>query len=78
LRLETLRVYGPRDLEEERKRLLELYDNLDSLTQKANIIGCTRPAYVDDYMLLRALSSRNPSSAASAAILSSLLAISRR
>jgi len=61
MRLEVLKVYSHVDMDEEKRRLIEEYGSLENLAQKAATIGCTRPNYVDDYMTLKALSSKNPS-----------------
>ncbi|MDG6219849.1 MAG: helix-turn-helix domain-containing protein [Candidatus Thermoplasmatota archaeon] len=61
MRLEVVKTYSHADMEDEQKRLQNEYGGLDSLAQKAAAIGCTRPKYVDDYMTLRVLSSKNPS-----------------
>ena len=60
MKLEVTKIYAHRDVEDERRRLLEEYGSLENLAQKAATIGCTRPIYVDDYMTLKALSSKNP------------------
>ncbi len=61
MRLEVIKVFSHTDIEEEKQRLLDIYGSLDSLAQKAATIGCTRPNYVDDFMVLKALTSKKPS-----------------
>lgn len=60
MKLEVLKVYSQQDIDEEKRRLVEEYGKLESLGHKVATIGCTRPSYVDDYMILKALSSKDP------------------
>ncbi|GEM_PF-799122 len=61
MRVEIVKEYSPAEMEEMKNGLLKKYGSRSVLQQKIAHTGCTRPEYVDDYMLLYALESKNPS-----------------
>ncbi|MCD6461660.1 MAG: helix-turn-helix domain-containing protein [Thermoplasmata archaeon] len=60
MRIEITKEYTREEMERERNAISKEYGGLHPLSQRIATIGCTRPEYIDAYMTLRALSSKNP------------------